>query len=94
MVSEVIFPRFWGVVCIEKCFRNFEIVIGSAVSEISRLARFYVNTEQDSAKRTIMKTIWYLHTCYDGDRDLLAAHKKPFLVENGASSTFALVLAP
>ena len=23
MVSEVIFPRFWGVVCIEKCFRNF-----------------------------------------------------------------------
>ena len=43
MVSEVIFPRFWGVVCIEKCFRNFEIVIGSAVSEISRFARFYVN---------------------------------------------------
>ena len=42
MVSEVIFPRFWGVVCIEKCFRNFEIVIGSAVSEISQLARFYV----------------------------------------------------
>ena len=36
MVSEVIFPRFWGVVCIEKCFRNFEIVIGSAVSEVSR----------------------------------------------------------
>ena len=44
MVSEVIFPRFWGVVCIEKCFRNFEIVIGSAVSEISRFARFYVKT--------------------------------------------------
>ena len=43
MVSEVIFPRFWGVVCIEKCFRNFEIVIGSAVSEISRFAQFYVN---------------------------------------------------
>ena len=43
MVSEVIFPRFWGVVCIEKCFRNFEIVIGSAVLEISRFARFYVN---------------------------------------------------
>ena len=38
--------------------------------------------------------IRYLHTCYDGDRDLLAAHKKPFLVENGASSSFALVLAP
>ena len=37
MVSEVIFPRFWGVVCIEKCFRNFEIVVGSAVSEISNL---------------------------------------------------------
>ena len=45
MVSEVIFPRFWGVVCIEKCFRNFEIVIGSAVSEISRFARFYVKKE-------------------------------------------------
>ena len=30
VVSEVIFPRFWGVVCIKKCFRNFEIVIGSA----------------------------------------------------------------
>ena len=39
MVSEVIFPRFWGVVCIEKCFWNFEIVIGSAVSEMSRFAR-------------------------------------------------------
>ena len=36
MVSEVIFPRFWGVVCIEQCFRNFEIVIGSVVSEMSR----------------------------------------------------------
>ena len=46
MVSEVIFPRFWGVVCIEKCFRNFEIVIGSAVSEISRFARFYVKLSQ------------------------------------------------
>ena len=42
VVSEVIFPRFWGVVCVEKCFRNFEIVIGSAVSEVSRFARFYV----------------------------------------------------
>ena len=40
MVSEVIFPRFWGVVCIEKCFRNFEIVVGSAVSEISRFGPF------------------------------------------------------
>ena len=36
MVSKVIFPRFWGVVCIEKCFRNLEIVVGSAVSEMSR----------------------------------------------------------
>ena len=44
MVSEVIFPRFWGVVCIEKCFRNFEIVVGSTVSEISRFARFYVKS--------------------------------------------------
>ena len=33
------------VVCIKKCFRNFEIVIGSAVSEISRLARFYAQKE-------------------------------------------------
>ena len=40
MVSEVIFPRFWGVVCIEKCFRNFEILTGSAVSEMSRFASF------------------------------------------------------
>ena len=39
VVSEVIFPRFLGVVGIEKCFRNFEIVVGSAVSEISRFAR-------------------------------------------------------
>ena len=36
VVSEVIFPRFWGVVCIEKCFRKFEIVIRSAVSDMSR----------------------------------------------------------
>ena len=40
MVSEVIFLRFWGVVCIEKCFRNFEIVIGSAVSENRDLRDF------------------------------------------------------
>ena len=40
MVSEVIFPRFLGVVCVEKCFRDFEIVIGSAVSEISRFGPF------------------------------------------------------
>ena len=42
MVSEVIFPRFWGVFCIEKCFRIFVSVIGSAVSEMSRFAYFYV----------------------------------------------------
>ena len=29
VVSEVIFPRFWGVLCVEKCFRKIEIVIGS-----------------------------------------------------------------
>ena len=40
VVSEVIFPRFWGVVCIENCFRNFEIVVGSAVSEISQFGPF------------------------------------------------------
>ena len=42
MVSEVSFPRFWGVPTIAKCFRFFVSVIGSAVSEISRFARFYV----------------------------------------------------
>ena len=36
MVSEVIFLKFWGVVEIV-----VEIVIGSAVSEMSRFARFY-----------------------------------------------------
>ena len=41
-VSEVSFPRFWGVLCIAKCFRFFVSVIGSAVFEISRFARFYV----------------------------------------------------
>ena len=34
VVSEVSFPRFWGVLCIAKCFRFFVSVIGSAVSEI------------------------------------------------------------
>ena len=37
MVSEVSFPTFWGVL------RSIKVVsvIGSAVSEISRFARFY-----------------------------------------------------
>ena len=39
MVSEVIFPRFWRVVCIGKCFRNFEIVIGNAVSKMFSFLR-------------------------------------------------------
>ena len=39
MAFDVIFGR---VVCIEKCFRNFEIVVGSAVSEMSRFSHFYV----------------------------------------------------
>ena len=34
VVSEVSFPRFWGVLCIAKCFRFFVSVIGSAVSKI------------------------------------------------------------
>ena len=34
VVSEVSFPRFWGVLSIAKCFRFFVSVIGSAVSEI------------------------------------------------------------
>ena len=46
VVSEVIFPRFWGVVCIEKCFRNFEILIRSAVSEMSRFTRICANTRK------------------------------------------------
>ena len=44
MVSEVSFPRFWGVLCIVKCFRFFVSVIGSAVFEISRFAQFYVKS--------------------------------------------------
>ena len=35
-----------GVVCVEMCFQNFEIVIGSAVSEISRFTRFYVKSRK------------------------------------------------
>ena len=35
MVSEVSFPRFWGIFCIEKWSQFFVSVIGSAVSEIS-----------------------------------------------------------
>ena len=41
VVSEVIFPRFWGVVCIEKCFRIFVSVIGSSVSEMSQFFFFF-----------------------------------------------------
>ena len=36
------FPTFWGVLSIAKCFSFFVSVIGSAVFEISRFARFYV----------------------------------------------------
>ena len=62
MVSEVIFPRFWGVVGIEKCFRNFEIVTGSAVSEISRFARFYVIIISGGYLRTVVgPTMWGLN---------------------------------
>ena len=43
MGSEVSFPRFWGVVCIAKCFRFFVSVIGSAVSDL----RFFF-TENES----------------------------------------------
>ena len=42
VVSEVIFLRFCGVVCNEKCFQNWVSVIGSVVSEISQFAQFYV----------------------------------------------------
>ena len=34
VVSEVSFPRFWGVLSIAKCFRCFVSVIRSVVSEI------------------------------------------------------------
>ena len=40
VVSEVSFPRFWGVICIAQCFCFFVSVIGSAVSKISRFVRF------------------------------------------------------
>ena len=42
VVSEVSFPRFWGVLSIENWSPFFVSVIGSAVSEISRFKRFYV----------------------------------------------------
>ena len=42
MHSEVNFPRFWGVLYIEKWSPFFVSVIGSAVSKILRFARFYV----------------------------------------------------
>ena len=57
MVSEVSFPRFWGVLCIAKCFRFFVSVIGSAVSEISRFARFFVKYETTFQK-------WFFGHCY------------------------------
>ena len=59
MVSEVIFPRFWGVVCIEKCFRNFEILVGSAVSEMSRFRVF----TQNRANRDILSVHFSLYFC-------------------------------
>ena len=40
MVSEVSFPRFWGVLSIAKWSPFFVSVIGSAVSDISQFARF------------------------------------------------------
>ena len=52
------FPRFWGVVCIEKCFRNFEIVIGSAVSEMSPFARFYVGTKTINSTVGLFRLAW------------------------------------
>ena len=61
MVSEVIFPRFWGVVCIAKYFQNFEIVVGSAVSEISRFARFYVSIE---VWQTTVHCSRIMHLCW------------------------------
>ena len=40
VVSEVVFPMFWGVVC-KIVFRNWVSVVGGAVSKISRFAHFY-----------------------------------------------------
>ena len=42
LLSSGKFSYVLGVVCIEKCFRNFEIVVGSAFCEMSRFSRFYV----------------------------------------------------
>ena len=57
VVSEVSFPRFWGVICIAKCFCFFVSVIGSAVSKISRYARFYVKrTNRDISETSLAIT--------------------------------------
>ena len=40
VVSEVSYPRFLGVLCIEKWSPFFVSVIGSAVFEISRFTHF------------------------------------------------------
>ena len=41
MVSEETFPKFWGVLSIQKWSLFFVSVIGSAISEISQFARIY-----------------------------------------------------
>ena len=44
VVSEVSLPIFWGVIRFIRVVSVFLSVIGSDVSEISRLARFYVKS--------------------------------------------------
>ena len=72
VVSEVIFPRFWGVVCIEKCFQNFEIVVGSAVPEISRFGPFYVKSPQ--WRICAVRDSVYAHTVLINDFNRLGSY--------------------
>ena len=65
VVSEVIFPRFWGVVCIEKCFRNFEILIRSAVSEMSRFTRLRIFANFFLILILIQIIVVNLRICYE-----------------------------
>ena len=55
-VSEVIFPRFWGVVCIDKCFRDFEVLVGSAVSMMSRFRLFMQNRANRDISELVLTT--------------------------------------
>ena len=63
MVSEVSFLRFWRVLSIEKWSPFFVSVIGSAVSEILRFARFFGKC----ANRDISETALLITETKNGD---------------------------